>query len=213
LDVAQAKIWVRLFQRSNGNDINGDPDGNADPNHSTEHEVYWHHNNIQNTAQAYYSATTSEGDFDKKDTYIWNSVNTGPLYRISIYSDIRRLFARTNSRAKNTIRLRENLINTDFLSDPSETMRYLSLVLSQSSKGRRAIGDIRSTVPNDFLFRPYQGINFTDTLSGIDDTLQIQRARYTLSGYGGDDTPLGTFYCDLTLSGLYNVLVGACQCT
>ena len=212
LDVAQSKIWVRLFQRSNGNDVNGDPDGNADPNHSTENEVYWHHNNIINTAQAYYSATVAEGDFDSRDKYSWSSVNTGPLYRISVYSNIRRLFARTDGAAAKNIRLREQFIDTSFLSDPNDVMRYLSINLSQTAKGRRAMGSFQVTVPNSFLYRPYQWINFSDALSDIDDTLQIQRARY-VGGTSTSDYQLGTKFAELTLSGLYNTLVGACACS
>jgi hypothetical protein len=211
LDVAQSKIWIRLFQRSNGEDVDGNPDGNSDPNTSTEHEVYWHHNNVLNTTQPYYSATVSEGDFDKKDTYNWNSTNQGPMYRLSIYSNIRRLFARTNSQAAKRIRLREQLIDTSFLNDPNDIMRYVSLSLSQSSKGRRVVSNIISTIPNDFLFRPYQWVNFSDGLSDISDTLQVQRARYVI-GTNTNDPQIGTLFADLTLSGLYNTLVGSCTC-
>jgi len=211
LDVAQSKIWIRIFQRSNGNDVNGDPDGNSDPNHSTQHEVYWHHNNVFSTVQPYYSATAPVGDSDNKSSLVWAATNQGPMYRLSVYSNIRRIFSRTNKKAANRIRLREQFIPTDFLDDPSDVTRYLSLSLSQTSKGRRGIADFRVTVPDNFLFRAYQWVNFSDGLSDISDTLQVQRARY-VCGTSQGDAQLGTRQAELTLSGLYNTLVGACTC-
>ena len=157
LDVAQSKIWVRLFQRSGDGTIN-----NGEPQHDPNNTVFWHHNNIFNTTQAYYSASANEGDENKKDTLSWNATNQGPMYRITIYSNLRRLFSRTNKKAANLIRLREQFINTDFLLDPTDVTRYLSLNLSKTSKGRRAIGDFLVTVPNNYLFRPYQWVGFSD---------------------------------------------------
>jgi len=206
LDVAQSKIWVRLFQRSGDGTVNS-----GEPQHDPDNTVYWHHNNIFNTTQAYYSATAPEGDSNKKSTLAWVATNQGPMYRISVYSNIRRIFARTNKKAANRIRLREQFIPTDFLDDPSDVTRYLSLSLSQTSKGRRGIADFRVTVPDNFLFRAYQWVNFSDGLSDISDTLQVQRARY-VCGTSQGDAQLGTRQAELTLSGLYNTLVGACTC-
>src|SRR6185503_13379511 len=84
------KIWIRIFQRSNGDDVNGDPDGNGDPNHSTDHYVKWHHNNVFATTQTNYSAQAPEGDYDKRDSLVWTSTNQGPTYTFSIFSNIRR---------------------------------------------------------------------------------------------------------------------------
>jgi len=211
LDVAQSKIWVRIFQRSNEETVDGDPDGNGDPNHGTKHTCRWTHNNQFNTVQPYYSATAPEGDSDKKDKLVWTATNMGPLYRLTIFSNIRRIFARTNRAASNKIRLREQFIPTDFLDDPNDVTRYLSLNLSQTSKGRRAIGDFRVTVPDNFLFRAYQWVYISDGLSDISDTLQVQRARY-VCGTSQGDAQLGTRQAELTLSGLYNTLLGACTC-
>jgi len=207
LDVAQSKIWVRLFQRSGDGTIN-----NGEPQHDPNNTVFWHHNNIFNTTQAYYSASANEGDENKKDTLSWNATNQGPMYRITIYSNLRRLFSRTNKKAANLIRLREQFINTDFLLDPTDVTRYLSLNLSKTSKGRRAIGDFLVTVPNNYLFRPYQWVGFSDGLSNISDTVQVQRVSYNISASGTDDSPLGTLYASLTLSSSYNPLVGSCSC-
>ena len=207
LDVAQSKIWVRLFQRSGDGTVNS-----GEPQHDPNNTVFWHHNNIFNTNQIYYSATAPEGDSNKKSTLNWTSVNTGPLYRISVYSNIRRIFARTNKKASNAIRLREEVINTDFLSNPGDVTRYLSLNLAKTSKPRRSIQEFIVTIPNAFLFRPYQWVTLTDGLSEISDTFQIQRARYAISGSGGDDSPVGTKNASITLGGLYNTLVGSCTC-
>jgi hypothetical protein len=122
------------------------------------------------------------------------------------------LFARTNAQSANTIRLREQFIPTDFLSNPNEITRYLSLNLSRYSKMRRGIADFRVTVPNDFLYRPYQQVSFNDGLSDTSEYLQVQGVSYSCSGTGGDDAPLGTLHANITLGGLYNTLVGACTC-
>lgn len=213
LDVAQSKIWIRIFQRSNEEDENGDPDGNGNPNSGTKHTIRWRHNNVFNTLQTLYSgtSTTAGGDADLKDTFVWNTSNQGPLYACRINSNIRRLFSRTNKAAANRIRLREFFIPTDFLSEPQDVLRYLSLNLSQTSKGRRGVGEFLVTIPNNFLFRPYQWVGFADGLSGLSDTMQVQRARYVISPSEGDPQ-VGTLHCYLTVSGLYNTLIGACSC-
>ncbi len=213
LDIAQSKIWVRIFQRSNEEDVNGDPDGNGDPNPGTKHTIQWRHNNVFGTTQTVYSgtSTTNGGDEDLKEKAVWNTTNQGPLYGLRVNSNIRRLFSRTNKAAANRLRLREQFIPTDFLSDPEDVMRYISLNLSQSSKGRRGIGEFVCTVPNNFLFRPYQWLTFVDGLSEITDTLQVQRVSYSCTT-GGQGGQLGAMDCNITLSGLYNTLLGACQC-
>jgi hypothetical protein len=213
LDVAQSKIWVRLFQRS-GNADTVFPSGShlGDPVHDPDNTIRWHHNNKFNATQLYYSAQAAEGDEDKKDKLNWQATNQGPLYRVALYSNIRRLFSRTNSGAANRIRLREQFVDTSFLDNPTDVSQYLSLSLSRSSKGRRAIQDLNVTIPNDFLFRAYQWVYFSDGLSGITDTLRVQRAKYTIASIGGEEPQIGTLTANLTLSGLYNTLVGSCTC-
>ena len=203
LDVAQSKIWVRLFQRSG---LTGDPTNDPD------NTVKWHHNGVFNTTQAYYSGQASGGDTSDKSSLSWSTTNQGPMYRVTLFSDIRRLFARTNSQSANIIRLREQFIPTDFLTNPNEVTRYLSLNLSRYSKMRRGIADVRVRVPNDFLFRPYQQVWFNDGLSNTSDYLQVQGASYSCNSGGKGDAPLGTLYANITLGGLYNTLVGACTC-
>ncbi len=203
LDVAQSKIWIRLFQRSG---ITGDPINDPD------NTIKWHHNGVFNTTQAYYSAQANGGDATEKSSLSWSSTNQGPMYRVILYSDIRRLFARSNAQSIQTQRLKEQFISTDFLTNPNEVTRYLSLNLSRYSKMRRGIADFLVTVPNNFLFRPYQQVSFNDGLSNTSDFLQVQGVSYSCSGGGGDDVPLGTLHANITLGGLYNTLVGACSC-
>lgn len=204
LDVAQSKLWVRLFQRSG---ITGDPTDDPD------NTVKWHHNGVFNTTQPYYSAQAPGGDTSDKSSLSWSSTNQGPMFRIILYSDIRRLFARTNSKSATDIRLREQFIPTDFLDDPNEVNRYLSLSLYKWAKARRGISDIRVTVPNNFIFRPYQQVSFNDGLSQTSQVLQVQGVTYNCNSGGKDDAPLGTLHADITLGGLYNTLVGDCSCT
>ena len=217
LSKPQTKIWVVLFQRSNEEDENGDPDGNGNPNHGQDHTILWAHNNSFNTQQIHdgnivYSGQAEIGDFDIKSKLSWRVTDKGPMYYVMVFSDIRRIFSRTNSRAMKNSRLREMFIPSDFLKTPQDVSRYLSLNLSNTSKGRRGIADFRVTVPDNFLFRPYQFIGFQDGLSDIDDILRVQRAAYSCTSTGGDDAPIGTLHANLTLSGLYNTLVGACNC-
>ena len=207
LDVAQSKIWIRLFQRSGDGTVNsGEPQD--DPNNT----VLWHHNGIFNTTQPYYSGSASGGDSSNKSSLSWSTTNQGPMYRVILYSDIRRLFARTNAQSANTIRLREQFIPTDFLTNPNEVMRYLSLNLSRYSKMRRGVADVRLTVPDSFIYRPYQFVSFNDGLSNTSDYLQVQGVSYNCNSGGRDDVPLGTLHANVTLGGLYNTLVGACSC-
>ena len=217
LDVAQSKIWVCLFQRSNERDENGDPDGNGNPNHGTEDTIVWAHNNSFNTTQTVNgeqvrSGQAPEGDFNSKSKLSWQISATGPTYYVKVFSDIRRVFARTNGRSKRTQRLREAFIPSDFINDPGDVTRYLSLNLSDISKGRRGIADFRVTVPNNFLYRPYQKVSFHDGLSEIDETLDVMRASYSCISGVGDDVPLGTLHAVITLGGSYNTLIGACSC-
>lgn len=204
LSAGQTKIWFRLFQRSG---LTGDP------THDPDNTIKWMHDNIFNVTRPLYVATANEGDKDKKDSLQWNVTNQGPLYAITIKSNIRRLYARTNDTAVKQLRLREQFVPTEFLEDPSDVGRYLSLNLSQTSKPKRAVSDFRVTVPNNFLFRPYQWVTFQDGLSDIAQDLQIKRARYVLSSNTADGNPqIGTLYCNLTLGGLYNPLIGSCSC-
>jgi len=218
LDAAETKIWVVLFQRS-GNDETVFPEGDhlGDPIDDPDNTIVWAHNNKFNTAQtvngeAVYSGKADGGDFDSKSKLSWQTDHMGPTFYVKIFSDIRRLFARTNGRSKREDRLRELFVPTDFLKDPGDVSRFLSLNLSNTSKGRRGIANVRVRVPDEFLFRPYQQVAFHDGLSDIDDILQVQSASYTCDSGGNGDVPLGTLYGDITLSGSYNTLVGACSC-
>ncbi len=206
LDVAQAKFWVRLFQRS-GTGTNND----GTPQHDPANTVRWFHNNVFNLAQAHYSATASEGDANKKSTLVWNTTNLGPLYTVNVFSNIRRAIARTNGSAKKKIGLREVFLDSSFLEDPKDIARFLSLNLSLISKPRRSIGDFTVTIPNDFIFKPHQWISFNDGLSQTFQDLQVQRARYVFGSEQGD-AQIGTLSCNLTLGGSYNTLTGSCSC-
>lgn len=212
LDVAQSKIWIRIFQRSNGNDANGDPDGNGNPNKDTDHYVMWRHDNKFNVTNTLYSGTSTNngGDEDLKSKMTWNTSNKGPLYALRINSNIRRAIARTNKRQANAILLREQFVSTEFLDDPGDISRFLSIILSQVSKPKRSV-DFTVTIPNNFIFKPYQWVSFNDGLSGLSQDMQIQRATYDMTAHGGD-SPMGTLNANITLSALYNTLTANCSC-
>lgn len=201
LEGGQKKIWLVLYQRSG---ITGDPA------HNPAHTVRWHHAGNLNASPALttYSGTANEGDRDK--TLTWSTTNLGPTYTYSVFSDIRRLQSRTNEEVAQDD-LTEVFIPTDFLTDPSLISQYLSVQLSQISKARRSISEFRVTVPNNYLFRPYQIVSFADGLSGVTQDFQVNRVRYTISSDTGD-IQVGTLHADITLSGLFNSLLENCEC-
>lgn len=200
------KIWLRLFQRSG---IKGDPDN--DPVNT----IKWHHNGIVNTVQPVYTALSSnnKGEYKLRDTMTWASDNKGPKYCYSVFSNIRRLQARTNPTQAKIIRLKEQFTDTSFLTSINETNLFLSRDLARRSKSRRSISSMLVTIPTNFLFMPYQMVDFGDSLSGQFQELQVQRARYVISGLPGEGvSPLGALNCELTLGGSHNALIGNCSC-
>jgi len=211
-DTGQNKIWVRFFQRS-GNDAFDFPPGKhlGDPINDSSNTIAWHHNNVFNTVGTLYSGTAPGGDKDLADSLVWTTVNTGPTYTFSIMSNIRRLQSRTNQQAASILRMREQFIPTEFLSDPSMVDRFLSLNLSQMAKPKRAIQNYLVTIPNDFIYKPYQFVTFVDGLSGIAQDLQVKRVRYTCSSAQGD-TPIGALHAEISVGGSYNPLLGDCSC-
>ena len=204
LEGGQKKIWIVLFQRSG---LTGDP------THDPANTIRWHHNGVfnSNPVLATYSGTAENGDRDLFETngLDWKNTNKGPTYTYSVFSNIRRLQSRTNKQAANTLRMREVFIPTDFLQEPNMIGRYLSLNLSQMSKARRSITDHRVTIPNNFIFKPYQIVSFADGFSGITQDLQVKRARYIISGEQGDPQ-IGTLHAEISLGGLYNSLADNC---
>ena len=206
LEGGQKKIWLVLFQRSGTS---------GDPTHDPANTIRWHHSGIFNASPVLstYSGTAENGDRDlfESNGLDWKNTNKGPTYTYSIFSNIRRLQARTNKQAANTLRLREVFLPTEFLQEPNMIGRYLSINLSQMSKARRSITDHRVTIPNNFIFKPYQIVSFADGLSGITQDLQVKRARYIISSEQGD-AQVGTLHAEITLGGLYNSLLGNCEC-
>ena len=164
------KIWIRLFQRSG---IKGDPDGDA------ANTIAWHHNGITNAAQTKYTAISSnnKGEYKLKDTMTWASANMGPIYCYSVFSNIRRLQARTNPSQAKVIRLKEAFVDTSFVTQVNEANLLLSKVLARTSKARRSLAGMRVTIPIDFLFKPYQVVSFGDSLSN-----EFQELGYSVQG-------------------------------
>ena len=205
LQAGQNKVWIRFFQRSGltGDVIN-------DPNNT----VAWHHSNIFNASPALttYSGSAPGGDKDLEDSLVWTTTNTGPTYTFGIFSNIRRLQSRTNQTAASILRMREQFLDTSYLSDPQMVNRFLSLNLSQMAKPKRAIQSYLVTIPNDFIYKPYQWITFVDGLSEISQELQVKRVRYVCSS-GGGDTPIGALHAEISVGGSYNPLIGDCGCS
>jgi hypothetical protein len=199
------KIWLRLFQRSG---VKGDPDN--DPANT----IFWHHNGQSGSAKTTYSAISSnnKGEYKLRDTMTWASSNLNPTYDYSVFSNIRRLQARTNPSQAKLIRLKEDYLDTSFINHPSENNLFLSRVLARVSKARRSLSSILVTIPTNFLFKPYQTVSFADSLSNEFQELQVQRARYVISALPGEGSPIGMLNCELTLGGSFNSLIGNCSC-
>ncbi len=202
LEGGQKKIWLVLYQRSG---LTGDP------THDPANTIRWHHNGVFNSSPALttYSGSAQEGERD--ETLTWNTTNLGPVYDYAVFSDIKRLQARTNKQAANTIRMREVFVPTEFLTNAKLVTEYLSVNLSQMSKPRRSVSNFKATIPNNFIFKPYQWVSFNDGLSDIFQDLQVKRVHYIISSEQGDPQ-IGTLHAELTLGGLYNPLIGNCAC-
>ena len=163
------KIWVRLFQRSGF-------DGS--PNTNIFNTIRWHNNNVFNTTQENYTATALGGEYSKKSELPWISNNLGPIFACGIYSKINRLQARTNQTAARVLRLKEKFYDTSSIgSDFQSINRILALTLAKVSKTRRSVNSLEVTIPNAFLFKPYQGISFEDPHCNTFQDMDVQRAR------------------------------------
>jgi hypothetical protein len=200
------KVWLRLFQRSG---IKGNPDGDA------VNTCLWHHNGIVNQIQPVYTAFSTgptKGDYKLRDTMTWSSANQGPIFCYSIFSNIRRLQARSNPSQAKKLRVKEAFTDTSFINQVNENNIFLSKDLARKSKSRRSISSMLVTIPNNFLFKPYQVVSFSDNLSNEFQDMTVQRARYVISALPGEGSPLGALNCELTLGGSHNSLIGSCSC-
>ena len=200
------KIWIRLFQRSG---IKGDPDGDG------ANTIFWHHNAAIGPIQSAFTAISSnnKGEYKLKDTMTWASNNKGPIYCYSVFSNIRRLQASSNPAQAKILRWKEAFVDTSFLTNIDEANLFLSKELARRSKARRSISNILVTIPNNFLYKPYQTVSFGDSLSNEFNEMMVQRARYTITAQpGGDTSPIGALNCELTLGSSVNALIGSCSC-
>jgi hypothetical protein len=197
------KIWIRLFQRSG---LDGDP------NTDSTNTVKWHHSGVFGIAQPTFSAISSNnaGDYKLKDTMTWSTAALGPTYAYDVFSNIRRLQARTNASAAKKLDIIETFYDTSHLSDFRSVNTQLALALARRSKSRQTI-PVRVTVPNNFLYKPYQLVDFNDGLSNQFETRQVARARYVQSSQPGEN-PIGAMWADITLQGEINPLIGSCSC-
>lgn len=200
------KIWIRLFQRSG---IDGSP------NSDTANTIRWHHNGVFATTQDVFSGQSTgptAGDYKQKDTMTWAVANQGPVFTYEIFSKINRLIAVSNPTQAKLIGLKEGYVDTSFLKDFASVNRYMNLLLMKTSKARRSISSMRVTLPDNFVFKPFQIVSFNDGLSGESQDLEVQRARISFSALDSTTGPIGALGQELTLMGLFNPLIGSCNC-
>jgi len=195
----QIKCWIKIYQRSGTS---------GNPNTDNANTIRWHHSNIFNTAQTLKSGTAPGGDRELDDKLVWSVSSNGPIYAFSVFANIRRLQAKTNLAAKNAARLKESMVDTSFISDPTATDSYLTNLLDLSSKARRGLNSFLVTIPNNFLFRPYKYVTVSDGQSGISGDFEIQRARYVFD----QNRSYGCYNCELTLSAAYIPILAAFPC-
>jgi hypothetical protein len=207
LEGVTSKFWIVFTDRSGiKGDIEDDPDNT----------IAWHHDGLANTAhtEGNYSATATdidENDREDPTKANWKVSTNGPQYWYSLRSTIKRLLARTNATAAAKLRYKEAFIDSSFLRTPASANRFLALNLNPMSKVRRTINNLTVTVPNNFIYRPYEYTSFADGKSSIAQDLQIARAGYIISALAGDPQ-YGTYSAQLTLNGSYNPLIGSCTC-
>ncbi len=199
-------IWLVFTDRAG---IKGDVEN--DPANT----IAWKHDNALNVAHTAgtYSASAKADEKFREDPTLadWQVSTNGPVYTYKIKSTIKRLQARSNSTAIKTLRDKEAFIDSSFLKTPRAVNKFLAVNLNPMSKPRVTISNLRVTIPNNFLYRPYESVSFADGLSDIFTDLQITGVRYVISGQSGGPQ-LGTYDVELTLNGSYNSLLGSCSC-
>ena len=200
------KVWLRLFQRSGTK---------GNPNTDNLNTIRWHHNNFFQAGQPVYNAVAPGGDYSTKATLNWGTpLNSGPVFCYSLFSRINKLVARTNPVMEKRIGIKEQFIDTSFLGGSTEEKQaFLSVYLNKVSKARMSVSNIQCTIPNQYLFQPYQIVSFEDSLSNTFADLEVQRARITVSALSGDNSGIGAYFMELSLGGAVNPLVGNCSCS
>lgn len=146
----------------------------GDPNNDTEHGVRWHRDNSTDGG----SLIAQEGDREKYATLVWKP--HGPKYVFAIRSSINRLFVATNQELVAKIGKKEPpSLDFSFIEDINTAQRYLSFILYYASLYKVPI-PLTVTVPNDFLFEPYQIIGnvFDSRIFPDNIDLEIQEVEY-----------------------------------
>ena len=161
-------FYIVIYQRS-GKD--------GDPNHNTTDGVRVHRD--INTDGG--SLIADNGDRVLHSSLVWKP--HGPSYVFSIKSSLNRLYVATNQELVNQIGKKEPpALDFGFIEDVNVAQRYLSSFLYYASLYKVPI-PLQVTVPNDFLFLPYQVIpNVFEAYTfpgGID--IEIQEVEYDFS--------------------------------
>jgi len=205
-------IWLILKDRAGvKGDVESDPDNTVEWRHNGKVGQENKINDVVVRSAVAEIDSENDRDNDNLDKQDWKVSATGPTYTFSIYSNIRRLLARTNPTMAAIVRRKEGLIDSSFLQSEKSVNRFLGLHLGVTAHPRRTISSVSVSVPNKYLFRPYQVVNFNDGLSDIQADFQIVRAAYIISALPGDPQ-LGTYQCELTLNNSFNSLLGSCSC-
>ena len=170
----QTNFYIVWYQRSNGNKADGTPDGNGNPNNNTNHGVRVHRDNATNGG----SLIAESGDKNAHTSLVWKT--HGPNYCFVLKSSINRLFVSSNQESIQKIGKKEpQSLDFGFIEDVNTAQRYLSSILYFSVLYKMQI-PLKVTVPNNFLFKPYQkipGVMVNKIFPGGID-LEIQEVEY-----------------------------------
>ena len=75
-----------------------------------------------------------------------------------------------------------------------------------------SINSLQCTIPNNFLFKPFAGISFEDSQSGTFQDMEVQRARIVISALPGEQSTIGAYHQEISLSSSFNRLTSSCEC-
>jgi len=119
--------------------------------------IRWHSNAATDAG----SFVAEGGEHENYNNFVWKESGRG--FCFNIWSSINRLYSITNYSLAEQIGLREpEIIDFRFIEDVNLAIKYLSSISAYSSYFKAPIS-LKVSLPNDFLFKPYQTIPAVST--------------------------------------------------
>ena len=172
-----AKYWIVLF-----------PCGR-----SNRDTIKWHHNGDLRTLDQYSAFAKGE---DKSDISDWKVSRWGPTYGHAIFARIRRLQEYSDPQSIERFRLKEDMVDMDFLDDSVSVSKMLQNVLALRAKPIRKYQINEVTLPLGLWFTPGQQVTIVDDVGHHPESSnimgEIAEVRYSWSSSDADST-IGIF--------------------